>query len=138
MLPEPHTLNPAPAAVTLHTAAGLRFAMDWSTWQPRDRAVLCFVRCDGRLLLIHKKRGLGAGRYNGPGGRIEPGETPVAAAVRETQEELRVTPTGLREAGRLRFAFVDGYGIDCHVFTASGLAGEPAETDEAVPFWCAA
>ena len=110
--------------------------LDWSSWTPRDRAVLTFVRREGRLLLILKKRGLGAGKYNGPGGRIEPGETPEAAAVRETQEELGVTPLGLAQAGRLRFAFADGYGIDCHVFTAREARGEAVETDEAVPFWC--
>lgn len=121
----------------LQTAANLPFSLDWSVWAAKDRAVLTFVRRDGKLLLIRKKRGLGAGKINAPGGRIEAGETPEAAAVRETQEELRVTPFGLRSAGRLRFQFVDGYSIDCHVFAATGAAGLAAETDEAVPFWCA-
>ena len=80
---------------------------------------------------------LGTGKFNAPGGRIEPGETPEAAAVRETQEELCVTPTGLRPAGRLYFAFVDGYSLDCHVFTAEDAVGCATETAEAVPFWCA-
>ena len=48
---------------------------DWSTWQPHERANLCFVVRGEEVLLIHKKRGLGAGKINGPGGRIEPGET---------------------------------------------------------------
>ena len=121
----------------VQTIAGSPFRVNWAAWQARDRAVLCFVRREGRLLLIRKKRGLGAGKFNGPGGRIEPGETPEAAAVRETQEELRVTPTGLRAAGRLRFSFVDGYCIDCHVFAAGGAEGTPVETDEAVPHWVA-
>ena len=123
--------------ITLHTASGVPYSLDWSTWSAKDRAVLTFVRRDGNLLLIRKKRGLGAGKYNAPGGRIEAGETPEAAAVRETQEELRVTPFGLQPAGRLRFQFVDGYSIDCHVFTATSTAGIATETDEAVPFWCA-
>jgi 8-oxo-dGTP diphosphatase len=122
--------------VTVETAAGNSFAVDWNTWAATDRAVLTFVRRNGQLLLILKKRGLGAGKFNAPGGRIEPGETPEAAAVRETQEELCVTPSGLRSAGRLRFAFTNGYGIDCLVFTAENATGEPTETDEAVPHWC--
>jgi len=119
------------------TSDGTSFTFDWSTWIPKDHAVLTFVRQNEELLLILKKRGLGAGKYNAPGGRIEPGETPEAAAVRETQEELCVTPTGMRPAGRLHFVFVDGYSLDCHVFTASDAIGTATETDEAVPFWCA-
>ena len=61
--------------------------MDWNHWQPRQLANLCFIVKDGRVLLIRKKRGLGAGKINGPGGRLEPGETTLAAAIRETQEE---------------------------------------------------
>ena len=110
--------------------------IDWQAWIPTERAVLCFVRRDGELLLIRKKRGLGAGKVNGPGGRIEPGETAEAAAVRETEEEVGATPLDLSESGELSFQFVDGYGLHCHVFVARDLSGEPRETDEALPFWC--
>jgi len=41
----------------------------------------------GEILLIRKKRGWG-GEDNGPGGRLEKGETAVESAVREVQEEL--------------------------------------------------
>lgn len=123
--------------LSIHTAAGAPYSLDWSTWVAKDCAVLTFVRRGGQLLLILKKRGLGAGKYNAPGGRIEAGETPEAAAVRETQEELCVTPTGLRPAGRLYFQFVDGYSINCHVFVAGDAVGTATETEEAVPFWCA-
>jgi len=122
--------------VTLATASGAPFSIDWGAWVPTDTAVLTFIRRDGQLLLILKKRGLGSGKFNAPGGRLEPGETPEQAAVRETQEEVGLTPTGLCPAGRLDFAFVDGYSLRCHVFTASGHTGTLTETDEAAPFWC--
>jgi 8-oxo-dGTP diphosphatase len=109
--------------------------IDWERWRARDPATLVFVVEGGRVLLIRKKRGLGAGKINGPGGRLEPGETPLACAVREVEEELRATPLGLRWSGENRFQFVDGYSIHVHVFLASGLAGEPVETEEAVPLW---
>jgi 8-oxo-dGTP diphosphatase len=109
--------------------------IDWQTWKPVDVATLVFVVCDGRVLLIRKKRGLGAGKINGPGGRLEPGELPLAAAVREVREELRVTPLELRACGQHRFQFVDGYSIHVHVFRAEGCDGEPVETDEALPLW---
>ncbi|MBM4153592.1 MAG: 8-oxo-dGTP diphosphatase [Lentisphaerae bacterium] len=111
--------------------------IEWSGWEPAQRATLLFVRRDGRLLLIEKKRGLGAGKINAPGGRIEPGETPVEAAIREVQEEVRVTPHAPVERGRLRFQFADGFSISGAVFLAEGCDGEPRETDEAVPLWIA-
>jgi len=43
-----------------------------------------------RLLLGMKKRGFGAGKWNGFGGKIEVGETPRAAAIREMKEEACV------------------------------------------------
>lgn len=75
----------------------------WDSWKPEQRATLLFVVHDDQVLLIHKKRGLGAGNINGPGGRIEPGETPLAAAIRETQEEVGVTPLDAEARGELFF-----------------------------------
>ena len=48
--------------------------IDWKRWQPEVAATLMFVISGNKVLLIHKKRGLGAGKVNGPGGHIEPGE----------------------------------------------------------------
>lgn len=108
---------------------------DWSRWQPREKANLCFVVRGDEVLLIHKKRGLGAGKINGPGGRLEEGETALEAAVREVQEELGVTPLRPQLRGVLHFQFADGYSLHCSVFLAEGCEGEPCETDEAVPLW---
>ena len=107
----------------------------WQNWKPKDQATLCFVIRDGQILLIEKKRGLGRGKINGPGGRFEPGETALQCAIRETEEELLVTPTGLRNRGRLRFQFKDGYSLEAHLFSATGCLGEATETEEAVPRW---
>ncbi len=109
--------------------------MNWSTWEPRERANLCFIVKDGRILLIRKKRGLGAGKINGPGGRLEPGETALASAIRESQEEIGVTPLEIEERGELHFQFTDGYSLHCTVFHARDFLGELIETDEATPHW---
>jgi 8-oxo-dGTP diphosphatase len=112
-------------------------AIDWEIWEPNMRATLVFVICDGQILLIRKKRGLGAGKVNGPGGKIDPGETPVQCAVREAQEELGITALEPEEIGVLHFNFVDGLAIQCHVFRATGYEGTAVETDEAIPLWTA-
>lgn len=109
--------------------------MNWTHWTPKERAVLCFIVKDGRVLLIRKKRGLGAGKINAPGGKIEPGEQPLQAAIRETQEEICVTPLHLEERGILHFQFTDGYSLYCTVFLARDLVGDPTETNEATPYW---
>lgn len=113
------------------TIAGI----DWPAWRPVEKATLLFVVQDGRILLIDKKTGLGAGKVNGPGGRLEPGEDPLDGAVREVREELCVTPTGVAPAGELHFQFLDGYSLHGSVFTATGFEGELCETREAAPLW---
>lgn len=109
--------------------------VDWTSWVPRDTATLLFVIRGGECLLIRKKRGLGAGKINAPGGRLEPGESALDAAVREVIEEVGVTPLEPRERGTLAFEFVDGYRLFCHVFSADRCEGEAHETDEALPTW---
>ena len=109
--------------------------VDWATWTPNVRATLLFVWKHGELLMIRKKRGLGAGKINGPGGKIDPGETAEQAAVREVEEEVGVTPLAPVARGRLRFQFVDGLRLQVHVFTAPDCSGTLQETDEATPLW---
>jgi 8-oxo-dGTP diphosphatase len=109
--------------------------IDWTAWRAVDLATLTFVIQDRRMLLIRKKRGLGAGKINAPGGRLDPGETWHEGAVREVEEELCVTPLDPVYVGQNRFQFVDGYSIHVAVFRATRFAGVPTETDEAAPLW---
>lgn len=110
---------------------------DWTSWQPTMRATLLFVVRDGEVLLIRKKRGLGAGKINGPGGRLEPGETPAQCAIRETEEELGIRVLDPVPRGELHFQFTDGLALHCVVFVGTQFEGEPIETDEAIPRWTA-
>ena len=71
-------------------------------------ANLVFLTRGDEILLIHKKTGLGAGKINGPGGKQEPGETSLEAALREVSEELLIFPHHLEAVGELHFDFVDG------------------------------
>ena len=56
------------------------------------QTTLLFLLKENQILLGMKKRGFGAGKYNGIGGKLEPDETVEQAMVRETQEEIGVTP----------------------------------------------
>jgi 8-oxo-dGTP diphosphatase len=109
--------------------------VDWPNWQPEQVATLMFVIRDDEVLLIRKKRGLGAGKINGPGGRIENGETPLQCAIRETEEELHITPGQIRPAGELFFHAEDMPRIHAFVYVARSFTGEPTETEEAIPLW---
>jgi 8-oxo-dGTP diphosphatase len=110
-------------------------AMNWNNWSAAIHATLMFVIKDGKILLIEKKRGHGQGKVNGPGGKIDPGESPLACAVRETEEELCISVKDARKVAELCFEMSDYPSLLCHVFLASEFDGEPTETPEAVPLW---
>ena len=109
--------------------------IDWTCWEARDPATLVFVFRGDEILLINKKTGLGKGKINAPGGKVDPGETPEAAAVRECREELRIEVSDLEYCGEHRFQFVDGYSIHVWVYRTRSFEGEPVETREAEPLW---
>jgi 8-oxo-dGTP diphosphatase len=98
-------------------------------------ATLVFIIQDGEALLIEKKRGVGEGLFNGPGGKVEGDETIEEAAVRETVEETKVRPEEVEKVGELEFVFGDDPFMFVHVFTADSFSGTPEETEEARPEW---
>ncbi len=99
-------------------------------------STLCLVQNNEQILLGLKKRGFGARRWNGFGGKVEPGEAISAAAVREVQEECGITVHNLRQRGILHFTF-DNHpdALEVHVFSTSDWEGTPHETDEMRPAW---
>ncbi len=109
---------------------------DWPNWNPDLHATLMFIRQGSRVLLIEKLTGIGQGKINGPGGKIEPGETPEQGVIRECQEELHITCLDPVKRGELWFAMSDLPDIHCHVYTATKFRGTPTATKEANPYWC--
>ena len=72
---------------------------------------------DGRMLLVRRANEPGRGLWSLPGGRVEPGETDVAALVREVLEETGLTVTVGRLVGRVR---IGTYDVGDYVCTVVG------------------
>ena len=110
--------------------------IDWDRWEPTETCVLTYVTDGGRVLMIEKKKGLGKGYINAPGGHIEIEETKKEAAVRETKEETGLDVTDLEERAVLRFQFKDGLRMLGYVFFTSSYSGTMIEEcEETKPFW---
>ncbi|KAI9230856.1 MAG: NUDIX hydrolase domain-like protein [Piptocephalis tieghemiana] len=92
-----------------------------------------------RILLGMKKRGFGQGKWNGFGGKVEPGESFEAATKRELMEEAGIECLDMVRAGILWFSLEDAEGIPYRMqvvlFRGSKILGEPTETEEMIPQW---
>lgn len=101
---------------------------------------LLFLVKDTRVLLAMKKRGFGAGRWNGVGGKLETSETVEQALLRECQEEIGVTPIKFEKMAKIVFD-EQHQGkrqfMHVHVFVSNTWNGEPRETEEMAPKWFA-
>ena len=109
-------------------------------WQPELIGTLLFVlrvhQGRGQVLLIHKKTGHGQGRVNGPGGKLDAGESLTACARREVFEEVGLRVAHPQCRAELRFVELDGAQWLGYAFTADQFSGQLIETPEAKPFWC--
>jgi len=97
------------------------------------RYVVGFVIYDGDVLLIEKRRPRWQdGKWNGVGGKIEPGESPLAAMVREFREEAGVVVTEWEH-----FATLSGEGFEVVYFRAfpDRMPHTRQMTDEALCWW---
>lgn len=99
---------------------------------------LIFLVKEGQILLAMKKRGFGANRYNGIGGKLEPNESINAALIREAQEEIGVTPINYWKVAEHDFTqYEEGtpWHMYVHAYLCDKWEGEPMETDEMIPEW---
>jgi len=99
---------------------------------------LLFLVKNNQIVLALKKRGFGAGCLNGVGGKLDPDETIRQAMVRETQEEISVTPIEFEPMADIVFdEYVKGNReiVHMHVFVCSKWVGTPTESEEMAPEW---
>jgi 8-oxo-dGTP diphosphatase/2-hydroxy-dATP diphosphatase len=97
---------------------------------------ICMIVQENRILLGMKKRGFGAGRWNGFGGKVQPDESIESAALREVREEAGIEVASLDKRGVIDFSFdYQPLRITAHIFSASEFTGEVGESEEMAPQW---
>lgn len=94
-------------------------------------AGVIIVNDQGQILLVQRGHQPQVGRWTVPGGRLEPGETPEQAAVREALEETGLHVRIEREALRVRLPAGTGREFDVRDFVASVVGGTLAPGDDA-------
>lgn len=101
------------------------------------QATLLFLLKNNQILLAMKKRGFGVGKWNGVGGKQDENETIQQTAIRETTEEIGVTPKSISQVAVLDFYFKNNPDWDqtVYVFTTQNWEGEPTESEEMKPQW---
>ena len=91
------------------------------------------ITCRGELLLIRRGRGAGVGLWSIPGGRVEFGESLVAAVQREVAEETGIVVSEWRYVGHVE-RISDDWHFVIHDFVAEievGPRPEPVAGDDA-------
>jgi len=99
---------------------------------------LCLITKGDEILLGEKKRGFAKGTFNGIGGKQDPGETIEEAMVRETQEEIGVTPKVFEQVGQINFdTWYKGEHVNMNlsIYTCTKFEGNICETEEMRPKW---
>lgn len=90
--------------------------------RPKD-SVGVLVISDGKVLSGTRHNDFGYGLVCGPGGHVEPGETPTQAAFRETEEEFGISPKELIPLGL--GPYEPDTGLRPHLYLCTDYDGEP-------------
>ncbi len=96
---------------------------------------LCFLARGEELLMLRRRRPPNQGLWNGVGGRIEAGETPLAACLREVREETGFVIDAARFAGIVSWTGFEAPDGAFALFTAQAPEGEPAHCEEGELAW---
>ena len=84
---------------------------------------------------IEKANDIHAGKWNGLGGKLEPGESPEQCVIREVREEAGLEIIHPRYHGLLIFADFAGDDWFVWVFTANEFSGDLIESNEGHLKW---
>ncbi len=102
-------------------------------------ATLCYLKKDGQTLMIHrikKVNDIHQGKWNGLGGKLNPGETPEECVIREVREEsgLEIVKPSLK--GFLTFPlFAKDEDWYAFVYVAREFSGDLIDSAEGTLKW---
>lgn len=88
------------------------------------KVVAAAIYQEGKVLAAQRGYGEFKGGWEFPGGKIEPGETPEQAIVREIQEELAATIEVKEKIGTVEYDY-PAFHLTMHCFWATLKDGEP-------------
>jgi 8-oxo-dGTP diphosphatase len=92
--------------------------------------VAAVIERGGRVLIAQRKNsGHHPLKWEFPGGKVEPGETPEAATVRELEEELAIRARIDREITRYEYQYPGRSPILLIFFRVAEFEGEPRNLD---------
>jgi 8-oxo-dGTP pyrophosphatase MutT (NUDIX family) len=81
------------------------------------RYTICFCHCGDRILMLYRSNAPNRQRWNGLGGNIEPGETPLACVQREILEEAEID---LSMAYHLHYAGIVTWNVGSDLLSPTG------------------
>jgi mutator protein MutT len=92
--------------------------------------VAAVIERDGRVLIAQRQRtGQHPLKWAFPGGKVEPGEVPEAAVVRELEEELAIQARVEREIMRYEYQYTGRPAILLIFYRVKEFEGEPKNLD---------
>ncbi|MBQ6829551.1 MAG: 8-oxo-dGTP diphosphatase [Clostridia bacterium] len=100
-------------------------------------SVVCYIERDGQYLMLNrnkKKNDLNGGKWIGVGGKLEAGEAPEEALLREVKEETGLTLTRYTRRGLVTFCSGD-FTEYMFVYTADAFDGTLTVCDEGDLHW---
>jgi 8-oxo-dGTP diphosphatase len=106
---------------------------------PYYRYTLIFLTRGADVLMLHRRNPPNQGLWNGIGGHLEAGETPLDGALREVREETGYDLPALRFAGLLTWEGHSEAPGGIYIFTAEVPAAAPSDPtgeDEGQLAWC--
>lgn len=102
------------------------------------QTTLCYLEQDGCYLMLHrikKKKDVNHDKWIGVGGKFEPGETALACALREVQEETGLTMQNPQYRGIVDFYCAPWPAERMHLYTCTEFTGTMTDCNEGTLEW---
>jgi 8-oxo-dGTP diphosphatase len=135
-----HTISEKPPDLLRRLFCGRGLTVIWDLHKvPGMIDVVCAVieGAEGRVLACLRPDGKHlAGRWEFPGGKVDPGESPEDALLRELREELAVEVVVGQALAPVEWAYDRG-AIRLWPFLCAVISGEPTAVEHAELRWCA-